>query len=205
MTRKGKGKTHIGRKAHGNAAKHGALVVIEGQPLDEQPAGVPAAARPQANRDSSGQFVSGPGTAQQAREAALAKAEAAKFRRLLGLWEAPEGHFYADYLRLAREHRDEHAAVLAAEVGGGRLSPGVSGILSSASLAMVASLYLYDLGAQTGDPKLFGHAGQLADKSRIALLTARELAAKDAEARPQPKHSAIVEAIINGPAKDGAE
>jgi hypothetical protein len=104
---------------------------------------------------------------------------------LLGLVELDETHGYAPYLRLAREHREDHSLAVAAHVGGGRLSPGVSSIIASASLALAASRYMYDLGAQTCSPKLLGQAAQMAERSRTALLTAHELAAREAAARPE--------------------
>ncbi len=170
-------------KAHGNAAKRGALLVVEGAPADGLPAGVPAHPRPRANRDEHGRFVKGSGTEAMAVEANAAKQDARKFRRLLGLVDLDDAHPYAGYLRLARQHRAEHGADLASTVGGGQLSPGVVSIVASASLALAASRFLYDLGAEQGDPKLLGQAAQLADKSRTALLTAHELAAREAEAR----------------------
>lgn len=171
------------RTAHGKAADLGALVVVETTPADELPVGVPAPARPDADRTDQGKFAPGPGTAALASEGGKARVEAEKFRRLLGLVELPEGHTYTDYLRLARELRDDHAGDLAAHVGGGRLSPGVSSIISSAALALAASRFLYDKGAELGSPKLLVQAARLADQSRTSLLTAHELAAKEAVAR----------------------
>ena len=174
------------RSAHGKAAEGGALVVVEASPADELPDGVPAPTRPDATRDVAGRFAPGPGTAALAAQAGRASAEAARFRRLLGLLELDDAHPYAGYLRLAREHRDEHSAAVAASVGGGQLSPGVSSIIASASLALAASRYLYDMGAQAGDAKLLGQAARLADQSRTSLLTAHELAAREAAARGRP-------------------
>ncbi len=171
------------RSAHGRAAELGALLVVETAPVDELPAGTPAPARPEADRDGSGEFRPGPGTAALAAQGGRAKAEADKFRRLLGLAELDEGHEYQPYLRLAREHREDHATETAASIGGGRLSPGVSSIIASASLALAASRYLYDLGAKTCSPKLLGQAAQMAERSRTSLLTAHELAAREAAAR----------------------
>jgi hypothetical protein len=172
------------RSAHGRAAELGAIVVVETLPADELPAGVPAPTPPAAERDDSGEFRSGPGTSAMAAAGGRARAEAERFRRLLGLIELDEAHEYAPYLRLAHEHRDAHATAVAASVGGGQLSPGVASIIASASLALAASRYMYDLGAKTCDPRLLGQAAQMAERSRSALLTAHELAAREAAARP---------------------
>ena len=172
------------RKAHGTAAQGGTIAVVETAPPDELPEGVPAPTRQDAARSDDGTFQPGPGTRELAAAAGRASAEARRFRRLLGLRELSEDHPYAGYLRLAREHRDEHSASIATTVGGGQLSPGVSSIIASASLALAASRYLYDLGAEHGDAKLLGQAARLADQSRTSLLTAHELAAREAQARP---------------------
>jgi hypothetical protein len=190
------------RKAHGRAAELGALLVVETLPPDELPAGVPAPTRPEANRQVHGKFASGPGTVEMAAAAGRASAEAARFRRLLGLVELDEAHPYAGYLRLAREHRDAHAAVVSATVGGGMLSPGVLSIIASASLAIAASRYLYDRGAEAGDARLLGQGARLADQSRAALLTAHELARAEGAARraaaPHDAHRAVFEAFGQG-------
>jgi hypothetical protein len=176
------------RRAHGRARDLGAVVVVEGAPVDELPVGVPAptpAPLPEPLRETTGQLLPSPGTTAMAAAGGRAAAEAARFRRLLGLRDFDDAHPYAGYVRLAREHRDEHSAVIAATVGGGQLSPGVSSIIASASLALAASRYMYDLGAETGDARLLGQAATMADRSRTALLTAHELAAREAQARPR--------------------
>jgi hypothetical protein len=146
---------------------------------------VPAPARRAAERDADGHFVAGPGTSELARAGALAAHEARQLASLLGFFEPPDGHAYAAYTRLAREHREAHGAALAGSVGGGQLSPGVVSILASASLALAASRFLYDQGARAGDAALLGQAARLADQSRTSLLTAHELAAREATARPR--------------------
>jgi hypothetical protein len=158
---------------------------IETLPPDELPAGVPAPARPRADRDESGRFRPGPGTSGVARAGAIARAESAQLAQLLGLWTPPEGHPYAAYARLAREWRDEHMTALAATVGGGEVGPGPASIVSTAALQLGASRYLADLGAQTGDAKMLLDASRLADSSRQSLLAAHELVAKEAAARPR--------------------
>jgi hypothetical protein len=173
------------RKAHGNAAKGGKLAVIETSPPDELPDGVPGESRPVATRDEQGRFLPGSGTAEAARLAGLAAGEARKLRRLLGLVDLPEDAPTLRYLHLATELRDEHAKELAGSVGGGRLSPGVMSVISSAALAFGASRYLYDQALQSGDPDMFGKAAGLAEKSRLSLLQAHEMAAREAQARPR--------------------
>jgi hypothetical protein len=153
--------------------------------IDELPDGVPAPARPAPQRDATGRFQVGAGTTELARAGGLAAGEARQLGQLLGLWEAPEGHPYAPYARLAREWRDQHIATLAASVGGGRIGPGPASVVSSAALQLAASRWLYDLGTQSGDAKALLDASRLADASRANVLSAHELAASEAKGRPK--------------------
>lgn len=153
--------------------------------VDELPAGVPAPARPAPQRDATGRFQAGAGTTELARAGGLAAGEARQLGQLLGLWEVPEGHSFAPYARLAREWRDAHIAQLAATVGGGRIGPGPASVISSAAMQLAASRLLYDVGADVGEAKLLLDASKLADASRANLLSAHELAAKEAKARPR--------------------
>lgn len=160
---------------------------------DELPAGVPAPARPRAERDAAGRLLPGPGTSALASTAAKAAHESRQLSQLLGLWEAPEGHAYAPYARLAREWRDDHMAQLAATVGGGHIGPGPASVVSSAAMQLAASRWLSDVGAESGDAKLLLEASKLADASRANLLSAHELAAKEAQARP--KANSVLDAM----------
>lgn len=187
------------RKGHGNGA---GVPRIEVLPPDELPAGVPAPARPAANRDAAGRLVPGPGTSELARTGALAAHESRQLAQLLGLWEPPEGHAYAPYARLAREWRDAHMAQLSATVAGGAVGPGPASVVSTAALQMAASRWLSDIGAQTGDARALLDASKLGDSSRQNLLAAHELAAKEAQARPkdpQAAHKALEEAFRGKP------
>lgn len=175
------------RTAHGRAARQGRLLVVETLPATELPAGTPAPARPVATRDASGRLVRGAGTTELARHAARARAEARQLARLLGLWEPPEGHPFAAYARLAREWRDAHMAQLSATVAGGEVGPGPASIVATAALQLGASRYLTDLGARNGDAKALVDGSRLGDASRQSLLTAHELAAREAEARKRSR------------------
>jgi len=87
---------------------------------------------------------------------------------------------------MSRRWFDQHTATLASTVGGGELSPGVTSIVASAALALAGSRWAYDLGLSSGDAKLVALGAKLADQSRHSLLTAHELAAREAKARPRP-------------------
>lgn len=168
------------RKAHGQAAKYGALVVAETAPPDELPAGVPADARETSpsDRGEGGRFARGNKTS-----AAGGKSKAGKTRLAsqLGLTSLAASDAFAPYKGSAEAFRRAHVASLAATVGGGHCGTGPSSIVASAALALAASRYLYDTA--NGDPALMAQAARLADSSRNALLTAHELCAREAEAR----------------------
>ena len=146
------------------------------------PDGVPVAACPvpPALRDAKGRFT--PGNALAA-VGGRARGNALKLARLLGFVDIPEGHAFHRYHRLAKEWRADHAAELAATVGGGRLGPGPSSVIATAALQLAASRYLFDLGAESGNAKLLEQASKLADASRQNILAGHELAAKEAKAR----------------------
>lgn len=154
-------------------------------PLKDLPAAVPAAPRPAANRDPSGKMRPGAGTSELARYAAQAKHEAARLGRLLGLRDLDETHPYREYSRLARDFRDDQCRELAATVGGGKLSPGVMSIVSSAALQLGASRWMADKGALEMDPGLLLQASKLASESKQMLLAAHSLAALEAHARAE--------------------
>jgi hypothetical protein len=166
--------------------------------VDELPDGVPAPARPVPLRDEAGRLLPGAGTTELARAGGLAAAEARQLGQLLGLWTPPEGHSYAPYARLAREWRDDHMTQLAATVGGGHIGPGPASVVSSAAMQMAASRWLYDFGAERGDAKALIDASRLADSSRANLLSAHELAAKEAQARPKPNTLSFFDTLKKG-------
>src|SRR5262245_2973936 len=138
------------RTGHGNGA---GVPRVEVLPADELPAGLPAPARPAPLRDAAGRLLPSPGTTELARSGARAAHESRQLAALLGLWEAPEGHPYAPYARLAREWRDDHMAQLAATVAGGEVGPGPASIVSTAALQLGASRWLADTGARDGDAR----------------------------------------------------
>jgi hypothetical protein len=180
------------RRAHGRGAA--ALVRIETLPPDEQPLGLPGDAGPQsrADHDDRGKFADGNKTS-----VAGGRARAGKTRLAaqLGIKRVAADDAFAPYRRAAARFRAAQCASIAATVGGGQCGPGPSSIVASASLALAASRFLYDTAA--GDADLLGKAARLADSSRQALLTASELAAREALARqaanPRAKQQALLD------------
>lgn len=171
------------RTAHGRARDLGALVVAETAPVDELPAGVPAAPESPVERRSNGTFTSA-GARALGRRGGAEAARRTRFATLLAdqLGMATVDPEMQPYVDGAKEFALAQRAHLAATVGGGVVGPGPASMVQSAALALAASRYLYARGS-SGDAKLLGQAARLADQSRAALLTAHELAAREAQAR----------------------
>lgn len=189
------------RRAHGTGAP--ALVRAETSPADELPLGVQES--PQASsgdeRRANGTFAKGARTAQ----AAGGRATRGKTRLAakLGLVRLPESASFAPYKASAATFRRVQCAELAKNVGGGVCGPGPASIVASAALALAWSRYFSDLAASTGDPDLAVRAVKLASDSRQMLLTAHELCAREAQARPR-KHVDVLDAFMRPPAATAA-
>ena len=72
-------------------------------------------------------------------------------------------------------------------------------MIASAALQLAASRFLFEQGAQTGDPATFKLASQLANDSRQNLLAAYEYATRAAKAKPKkgrPVWQQIVESSL---------
>jgi hypothetical protein len=65
----------------------------------------------------------------------------------------------------------------------GYVSAGVSSLIASASLALCASRYLYEVAAETGDAETLKRASALANDARQGELAAWELASREGQAR----------------------
>lgn len=172
------------RSAHGNGAS--ALVRVETSPADELPLGVQAS--PQANarheRRPDGTFAPGARTVQSA--GGRATRGKSRLAARLGLSSLPDDSAVRPYMASAATFRRVQCADLARTVGGGVCGPAPSSIVASASLALAWSRYFSDSAAATGDPELAMRAIRLGDSSRQMLLTAHELCAREALARPKP-------------------
>jgi hypothetical protein len=166
------------RTAHGTGAA--ALIRVETSPVDELPAGVqaPAVVEAGGERRPDGTFAEGSRTAQQA--GGRARREQTKLASRVGF--IPPSAEWAPYRKMAAAFRREHCRHLARTVGGGVCSSGPSSIVASAALMLAGSRFLFD--SANGDGTKLATAARLADQSRTALLTAHELCAREAAARP---------------------
>lgn len=172
------------RTAHGTGAP--ALLRVETTPADELPLGVQAPLRAEAGseRRPNGTFARGGRTVQSV--GGLAKRGKSRLVSRLGLAALPDGNTFAPYRRAASTFRRVQCAELARTVGGRVCGPAPSSIVASAALALAWSRYFSDQAAVTGDAELAIRALRAADASRQGLLTAHELCAREAQARPRP-------------------
>jgi hypothetical protein len=191
------------RRAHGTGAA--ALVRVETAPADELPLGVQAPVQAPAGgeRRADGTFAPGARTMQSA--GGRATKGKTRLAAKLGLSTLAEGADFAPYRRAASTFRRVQCAALAASVGGGVCGPAPASIVASAALALAWSRYLSDVAARTGDAELATRAVRMGDASRQSLLTAHELCAREAAARPVTRGASVLTAIDEEGAPDGSE
>jgi hypothetical protein len=179
------------RSGHGNGAGSPRIEVM---PADELPTtnGVDTATH-LANRARRGRPFQPGNRAAAGRRPKLA---------LLGVEADATDPRYALALRRAGRYRRRRCSELAAVHG--YVSAGVSSLIASASLALCASRYLYELASEDGDAETLKRASALANDARQNELAAWELASREATARrsaqPASAHAALT-AVLGG--KDG--
>jgi len=162
--------------------------------VDELPNGLPcpAVAPPTPEASAAGAALRGASDEQAKREAAaalgslggIARAQQARelaaipaLARGLGLREVTVEEF-KPYLDDASDFAERECSRLAREVGGGSIGAGPSSIVASAALQLAASRLCFARGELIA-------ASRLADASRANLLSAHELCAREAKARPR--------------------
>jgi hypothetical protein len=167
---------------------------------DELPTGAPSSAEPPrpGDFDARGKFAPGNGLSRAGGKATAGKT---RLSARLGLSSLPEGAAFRPYRAAATSFRRAQCAALAATVGGGMCGPGPSSMVASAALQLAWSRFMSDQAAATGDAELALSASRLADASRNNLLSAHELAAREAVARrasqPTSAHAALT-AVLGG-------
>lgn len=171
---------------------------------DELPAGVGgtlalAQAEHTSERRPDGTWAKGARTAQ--RSGGKATRGGTRLADRLGLSKLDRSAAFQPYKLAAVTFRRAQCTELAKSVGGGVCGPGPSSMVASAALQLAWSRFLSDLAATTGDPGLALSASKLADASRNNLLSAHELAAKEAQSRPRSPGDAqaLLRARILGP------
>jgi hypothetical protein len=102
---------------------------------------------------------------------------------LLGVTVDATDARYALALRRAGRYRKRRCSELAAVHG--YVSAGAASLIASASLALCASRYLYEVAAETGDPATLKAASALANDARQGELAAWELSSREAASRPK--------------------
>lgn len=119
--------------------------------------------------------------------------------QLLGKEDLPPDHALGPYRQEAVNFRDAHIAELAQTVGGGECGNGVSSIVTTASLQMAVSRWLFDQGMLAKDMDMLRTASKMGNNSTQNLLAAHELCARNAAAREVvPLDLASIIASSNG-------
>jgi hypothetical protein len=103
---------------------------------------------------------------------------------------------FKPYLAQAKAFAKQHVDSLARSVGGGQCSAGPASIVTTAALQLAASRYCFDQASTSGDADLFLKASKLGDASRNNLLSASDLCASEASARPKQTGREALEARI---------
>lgn len=175
------------RRAHGRAAKLGALAVVETLPADELPRGEPDPSRAvQAPPRRGRSFQAGdPHTLAAARLGGRSRRARTALAHTLGV--TSEDADWSRFLRQAEAFRRAQVTMLAATVGGGVCGPAPAALVASAALALAASRLAYS-------KRDFALAARLAAEVRQHLLGAHELCAREAAARPRT--NAALDAIM---------
>lgn len=167
------------RTGHGNGA---GVPRVEVLPADELPAGVPAPEQPSQAaivRDSQGRLADHESARRLGARGGKAKAGQTALSASVGLGKRFSVPEFQPYAKAARAFRRTQVTRLAQTVGGGECGPAPASMVASAALQLAASRFAFEV---LGDMKL---GSQLANDSRQNLLAAHELAAKEAQARPQ--------------------
>ena len=171
------------RKAHGAAARGGALVVHEPLPFDELPKPDPTAApsAPVARR-ADGTIADSQSAKELGRRGGQARALYARILRSLGLVELATDHEFHPYETAGQEFADSYIASLA-RMFDGYCGEGPASIVKTAGMQLAVSRFFYDRGKLTGDAKLLGQASALGHDSRVSAGSAYELQSREAGAR----------------------
>lgn len=153
-------------------------------PVDEVPAGQPAPTGTPIARNSDGTVRTPAAATALGAKGGKASAQARQMRQLLGLVEPPVE--FAPYVRQAEFIRGELLADLSADVGGGQLSSVVTMLCSMAAQAKAMASLCRDcamLDAGESQIALLDRADKYDLSCRGHLIAAREIAAKDSQAR----------------------
>jgi hypothetical protein len=171
------------RRAHGAAAKGGALVVHEPLPFDElrRPDPQPDASGPVARR-SNGTVADSASARELGRRGGQKAALYTRILRSLGLIELAADHAFYPYEAAGQDFADAYIASLA-RMFDGTCGEGPASIAKTAGMQLAVSRFFYDLGKQTGDAKVLGQASQLGNDSRVSAGSAYELQSRESEAR----------------------
>lgn len=177
------------RSPHGSAKERGLPGPrVETTPIDEQPGGIPAPARPDpsAGRREGGLFDAGNPWAEIG---GRKRAEKARYATILadtlGLGEI--GPILRPEILEEGQHFVRTKLAWIASIAGGEVGPGPASMVQSAALDLMASRYWYSEWTRTGDGAASDRGSKHAQASGQRLSAARDMATRDAECRAAAK------------------
>jgi len=143
-------------------------------------------------RDARGRWL--PGAIACARQGGKALRHRCRLAADLGIARVAASAAFKPYRAAARRFRRAECRHLRQLFGAGELSPAVQSMVASAALLLAASRFHSDRALAEADPaeaeRLLTKASTFADRSRQALLTARELASREGQARAARRRAA---------------
>lgn len=176
------------------------LVVSETLPVDEiarLAVQAPEQAETGGERTTSGTWTQGARTAQ--RKGGLARKGNVKMASSLGLASMASNPGFAPFLTDAKAWIREQRRELASTYGGGMCGVAPSTLVVAAGWLQAGARFL--MSTADGDAKQMIAASSLQDKARIHLLTASQMCAAAAQARPKQNALATFRASLKKDAK----
>lgn len=171
------------RKAHGDAAKHGSIIMWENKPFDELPQPDPKPGPDQPiDRLPDGKIASSEAAREMGRRGGRKTQLYSRILRSLGLVELDENSKFNPYERAGQDFANANIASLA-RMFDGTCGEGPASIIKTAGMQYAISRFFYDTGKVTGDTKLLGQASSMGNDSRVSVGAAYELQAREAAAR----------------------
>ncbi|MBL9025995.1 MAG: hypothetical protein JNL21_27625 [Myxococcales bacterium] len=188
------------RTPHGAAAEGGAVIVSETLPPDEVARLAVHAeehAEARGERRPDGRWVAGTRTAQS--KGGKARKDSLTWARSMGLENLSSDPRFKAELRKSKAWVRDQRKAYATTYGGGQCGVAPSTLIVGAAWMFAAARALL---AGDLDPKTVLAAANLQDKARTALLTASQLCATEAQARPKRGGLAALAARMGGKEPD---
>lgn len=167
------------RTKHGNLQPY---VEIDNRKLPN-PIPAPPEISIEETRDQKGRFTSSEATAAANSIKGAKKQKGSKLARIMPLWRANDPKM-KKYISAASAFRRYYSRELAS-MAGGKCGAACMSMVSTAALQLAYSRYYFELGSAEGKADLVSMASKLGNESRQNLLSAYELATREAKVREQ--------------------